>query len=84
LLIFAILNWTSGYWTPIASQAAIQTLQAMNRVVQIAGAGVQTDRPDFTEWAVRPTFQFNDDEDEADEGDGIQWSEKQGANIDRL
>jgi hypothetical protein len=84
LLIFAILNWTSGFWTPIASQAAIQTVQAMNRVVQTAGTGMRTNKPNFTEWAGSPTFQFKDDEDEADEGDGIQWSDKQGANLDRL
>jgi hypothetical protein len=72
-VILAILNWTSGYWTPIASQAAIQTVQAMNKiVVQTAGAGMKiTDKPNFTEWTARPPYQSesDDDDDDADETD---------------
>ena len=61
------MNWTWGFWTPIASQAVIQSLQAMNRVVvQTAGAGIQTDEPNFTEWTARPPFRLDEDDDEAD------------------
>jgi hypothetical protein len=62
------LYWTSGFWASIASKAAIQTIQAINRaVVQTAGA-MQTDKPDITEWTARPSFRLEDNEDEADEG----------------
>jgi hypothetical protein len=68
LVLIAILYWTSGFWASIASQAAIQTVQAMNKaVVQTAGA-MQTDKPDITEWTARPPFRL-DDEDEVDEVD---------------
>jgi hypothetical protein len=38
--------------------------------VQTVSAGMKTDKPNFTEWAARPPFRF-DDEDEAGEGDDI-------------
>lgn len=70
LVLIAILYWTSGFWASIASQAAIQTVQAVNRaVVQTSGA-MQTDRPDITEWTARPPFR-PDDEDEVDEDDTL-------------
>jgi hypothetical protein len=43
----------------------------MDRViVQIASAGIQADKPNFTEWAARPPVRLDDDDDEADD---IQW-----------
>lgn len=55
--------------------------------MQTASAGMQIDKPNFTECAAppaRPPFQLDDDEDEASEGDGIQWSDTHGAHLDRL
>jgi len=78
-----MLNWTSGLWTPIVSQvrlvnfcnnmslnalqqAAIQTIQAMNRAV-VQSAGMQTDKPNFTEWAAHPPLGLDDDDDDDDD-----------------
>jgi len=60
-------------------QAAIQAVQAMNRiVVETAGADMQTNKPDIAEWTARPPFRLNEEEVD-DEDDDIQ-----GGHLDRL
>ena len=63
----------------ILKQAAIQAVQAMNGIiVQTAGADMQTNKPNITEWTARPPFQI-DEEEVYDEDD-----KNQGAYLDRL
>jgi hypothetical protein len=69
------LTWTSGYWAPIASQAAIQAVQAVNRIVV---ADMQTNKANITEWTSRPPFRL--DEEEADDED----DDILGGHLDRL
>lgn len=51
--------------------------------MQTTSAGIQTDKPNFTEWAARLPFQLDDEEDEPGEGDDIQWSDMR-SHVDKL